>query len=154
MVLFIFLKDLRPTLLTTISMVISVVATIVIMYLAGITLNLMSMAGLAMGIGMLVDNSVVVIENIYRLRSRGAPVKEAVITGTTQMSGAILASTITSLIVWLPIVFTQGLTKTVVKDMAVTPCLAPAGFLVVAGNLIPPFGRVLFEELRPHTGVV
>ena len=148
-VLFIFLKDLRPTLLTTLSMVISVVATFVIMYFAGITLNLMSMAGLAMGIGMLVDNSVVVIENIYRLRSRGAPVKEAVITGTTQMSGAILASTITSLIVWLPIVFTQGLTKTVVKDMAVTLCLALAVSLVVAITLVPSLAQYTVKNYRP-----
>lgn len=148
-VLFIFLKDLRPTLLTTLSMVISVVATFVIMYFAGISLNLMSMAGLAMGIGMLVDNSVVVIENIYRLRSRGAPVKEAVITGTTQMSGAILASTITSLIVWLPIIFTQGLTKTVVKDMAITLCLALAVSLVVAITLVPSLAQYTVKNYRP-----
>ncbi len=148
-VLFIFLKDLRPTLLTALSMVISVVATFVIMYFAGITLNLMSMAGLAMGIGMLVDNSVVVIENIYRLRARGAPVKEAVITGTTQMSGAILASTITSLIVWLPIVFTQGLTKTVVKDMAITLCLALAVSLIVAVTLVPSIAQFTVKNYRP-----
>ena len=148
-VLFIFLKDLRPTLLTTLSMVISVVATFIIMYFAGISLNLMSMAGLAMGIGMLVDNSVVVIENIYRLRSRGAPVKEAVITGTTQMSGAILASTITSLIVWLPIIFTQGLTKTVVKDMAITLCLALAVSLVVAITLVPSLAQYTVKNYRP-----
>ena len=148
-VLFIFLKDIRPTLLTALSMVISVVTTFVIMYFAGITLNLMSMAGLAMGIGMLVDNSVVVIENIYRLRSRGAPIKEAVITGTSQMSGAILASTITSLIVWLPIVFTQGLTKTVVKDMAITLCLALAVSLVIAVTLVPSIAQFTVKNYRP-----
>lgn len=148
-VLFIFLKDIRPTLLTALSMVISVVTTFVIMYFAGITLNLMSMAGLAMGIGMLVDNSVVVIENIYRLRSRGAPVKEAVITGTSQMSGAILASTITSLIVWLPIVFTQGLTKTVVKDMAITLCLALAVSLIIAVTLVPSIAQFTVKNYRP-----
>lgn len=149
-ILFIFLKDLRPTLLTALSMVISVVATFVIMYFAGISLNLMSMAGLAMGIGMLVDNSVVVIENIYRLRARGAPVKEAVVTGTSQMSGAILASTITSLIVWLPILFTQGLTKTVVKDMALTLCLSLAVSLVVAVTFVPSLAQYTVKNYRPR----
>lgn len=149
-ILFIFLKDLRPTLLTALSMVISVVATFVIMYFAGISLNLMSMAGLAMGIGMLVDNSVVVIENIYRLRARGAPVKEAVVTGTSQMSGAILASTITSLIVWLPILFTQGLTKTVVKDMAITLCLSLAVSLVVAVTFVPSLAQYTVKNYRPR----
>ena len=147
-ILFIFLKDLRPTLITTLSMVISVVATFVIMYFAGISLNLMSMAGLAMGIGMLVDNSVVVIENIYRLRARGAPAKEAAVTGATQMSGAIFASTITSLIVWLPIVFTQGLTKTVVKDMAVTLCLSLAVSLIVALTLVPALAQRTVKNYR------
>ena len=149
-ILFIFLKDLRPTLITTLSMVISVVATFVIMYFAGISLNLMSMAGLAMGIGMLVDNSVVVIENIYRLRARGAPAKEAAVTGATQMSGAIFASTITSLIVWLPIVFTQGLTKTVVKDMAVTLCLSLAVSLIVALTLVPALAQRTVKNYRPR----
>ena len=107
-VLYLFLRDVRPTSIVACSIPISVLTAVVLMYFSGITLNIISLSGLALGVGMLVDNSIVVIENIYRLRGLGYSRKKAAVAGARQVAGAIMASTLTTICVFLPIVFTEG----------------------------------------------
>ena len=111
LILYLFLRDLRPTVITLCSIPISVIFAVVLMYFSGVTINMISLSGLAVAVGMLVDNSVVVIENIYRLRSKGATVIQAAVSGARQVLGAIVASTLTTVCVFLPIVFVEGITK-------------------------------------------
>ena len=132
-ILFLFLKDLRPTLVVAFSIPISLVTAIVCMYFSGVTLNVISLSGLALGIGMLVDNSIVVIENIYRMRGEGLSVKEAATEGAKEVSGAILASTLTTVCVFLPIVFTEGITRQLFVDMGLTIAYS----LVIALTVVP-----------------
>lgn len=136
-ILFIFLKSLRSTLVISVSIVISVVTAYVAMYFSGITLNIISMGGLALGVGMLVDNSIVVIENIYRLRALGMDTKKAAIKGAKQVSGAIFASTLTTIIVFVPVLFTHGFTKQIFLDMGLTIAFALLASLVVALTFVP-----------------
>ena len=119
-VLFLFLRDWRPTLITLISIPTSVIFAVVLMYFTGVTINMISLSGLAVSVGMLVDNSVVVIENIYRLRARGATVVQAAVSGAQQVLGAITASTLTTVCVFAPIVFVEGLTRELFTDLALT----------------------------------
>ena len=109
-VLLLFLKDMRPTLVIACSIPLSVVFAVVLMYFTHITLNIISLSGLALGIGMLVDNSIVVIENIYRLRGEGYSIRKAAVEGASQVTGAIIASTLTTVCVFAPIIFTEGIT--------------------------------------------
>ena len=132
-ILFLFLKDIRPTLVISFSIPISVIFALVLMYFTGITLNIISLSGLALGVGMLVDNSIVVIENIYRLRKDGMDVKEAAVEGARGVGGAITASTLTTISVFLPIVFTTGLTRELFTDMALT-----IGFSLTASLIVVP----------------
>ena len=136
-ILFLFLKDIRPTLVIACSIPISVVFAIVLMYFSGITLNIISLSGLAVGVGMLVDNSVVVIENIYRLRSKGVSAIKAAVTGATQVAGAIISSTLTTVCVFLPIVFVKGITRELFVDMALTIGYSLLASLIVALTLVP-----------------
>ena len=117
-ILFLFLRDIKPTLIVACSIPISVVFAIVLMYFSGVTLNMISLSGLAIGVGMLVDNSVVVIENIYRLRSMGVSPIKAALNGARQVAGAITASTLTTVCVFLPIVFVEGITRQLFVDLA------------------------------------
>lgn len=136
-ILYIFLRKFRPTIIVAASIAISVVTTFVLMYFAGITLNMISMGGLALGVGMLVDNSIVVIENIFRMRAEGKTRKEAAIEGAKQVAGAITSSTITTIVVFVPIAFTSGITKQLFVDMALTIGFSLAASLVVALTLVP-----------------
>ncbi len=136
-ILLLFLRNIKSTLVVGSSIVISVVFTFVLMYFAGITLNIVSMGGLALGVGMLVDNSIVVIENIYRMKSQGKNIYTAAIQGAKQVSGAIIASTLTTMIVFLPIAFISGLTKEIFADMALTICFSLLASLLVALTLVP-----------------
>jgi HAE1 family hydrophobic/amphiphilic exporter-1 len=120
LVLFLFLWDLRPTFITLCSIPISVIFAIVLMYFSGVTINMISLSGLAVSVGMLVDNSVVVIENIYRLRAKGANAIQAAVSGAKQVAGAVVASTLTTVCVFLPIVFVEGITKQLFTDLALT----------------------------------
>ena len=104
-ILLVFLRDLRPMLITAVSIPLSVIFAIVLMYFSGVTLNMISLAGLAIGVGMLVDNSIVVVENIYRLRSMGYSRVQAAVSGAVQVAGAITASTLTTICVFVPIIF-------------------------------------------------
>lgn len=136
-ILFVFLRDLRPTLVVGLSIPISVVTAFVLMYFSNITLNIISMGGLALGVGMLVDNSIVVIENIYRMRNEGLSAREASIKGAQQVTGAIIASTLTTMAVFLPILFTQGLTRQIFADMGLTIAFSLTASLIIALTLVP-----------------
>lgn len=137
LILFLFLRDLRPTLIVGISIPVSVLFALVLMYFSGVTMNIISMSGLAIGIGMLVDNSIVVIENIYRLRSEGVAVKTAAVQGVREVAGAITASTLTTICVFVPILFVQGLTRQIFMDMVLTVTYSLLASLIIAMTVIP-----------------
>ncbi len=137
LILILFLKDLRPTFVIACSIPVSLVAAIVCMYFSGVTLNVISLSGLALGIGMLVDNSIVVIENIYRLRGEGYSVKEAAVEGAREVAGAIVASTLTTICVFLPIVFTEGITRQLFVDMGLTIAYSLVASLAIALTVVP-----------------
>ena len=137
-ILLLFLKSLRSTFVIACSIPISIMTALVAMYFSGITLNIISLSGLALGVGMLVDNSIVVIENIYRMRNEeGASAKKAAMQGAKQVSGAILASTLTTVCVFLPIVFTQGITRQLFVDMGLTIAYSLLASLLVALTVVP-----------------
>ena len=147
-VLLVFLKSMRPTFVIACSIPISIMSAIVLMYFSGITLNIISLSGLALGIGMLVDNSIVVIENIYRLRAEGYSVKKAAVEGANQVAGAIAASTLTTVCVFLPIVFTEGITRQLFVDMGLTIGYSLVASLVVALTLVPMMGAGLLKNVK------
>lgn len=149
LVLFLFLRDLRPTFITLCSIPISVIFAIVLMYFSGVTINMISLSGLAVAVGMLVDNSVVVIENIYRLRSKGANVIQAAVSGASQVAGAVTASTLTTVCVFLPIVFVEGITRQLFTDLALTMSYALLASLVVSLTLVPAMASGLLRKDRP-----
>jgi len=149
LILFIFLKDLRPTIIIGVAIPISIIVAFSAIYFAGITLNIVSMGGLALGIGMLVDNSVVVLENIYRLRKDGMKRAEAAIEGARQVSGPIIASTLTTVAVFMPVVFVEGFTAGMFKEMALTVSITLLASLLVALTLVPMLSSKLIK--RPDT---
>ncbi len=142
-VLLVFLRSFKTTLVVAFSIPISVLFAIVMMYFSGVTLNIISLSGLALGVGMLVDNSIVVIENIYRLRNEGYSIKKAAVYGTRQVSTAIFASTLTTICVFLPIVFTDGITKQLFMDMALTIAYSLIASLIVALTVVPAMSSSL-----------
>ena len=147
-ILLIFLRDIKPTIIVAFSIPVSVVFAIVMMYFSGISLNMISLSGLAIGVGMLVDNSIVVIENIYRLRSKGYNAIQSSLNGARQVSGAILASTLTTICVFAPIVFVEGLTRQLFVDMALTITYALMASLIVALTLVPAMGQGMLNKIR------
>ncbi|MCQ2539929.1 MAG: efflux RND transporter permease subunit [Acetatifactor sp.] len=148
LILILFLKDLRPTAVVAVSIPISVIAAVVCMYFSGVTLNVISLSGLALGIGMLVDNSIVVIENIYRLRGEGLGVKEAAEQGAKEVAGAILASTLTTVCVFLPIVFTEGITRQLFVDMGLTIAFSLLASLVIALTVVPAMASMVLKTTK------
>ncbi len=154
-VLFVFLRDWRPTLITLISIPASVIFAVVLMYFTGVTINMISLSGLLVAVGMLVDNSVVVIENIYRLRSRGATVVQAAVSGAQQVLGAIAASTLTTVCVFAPIVFVEGLTRELFTDLALTMTYSLLASLLVALTLVPAMASgMLRRPLEQRAGLL
>jgi HAE1 family hydrophobic/amphiphilic exporter-1 len=137
LILYLFLRNLRTTFIIAVAIPISVIATFCLIYFSGITLNMMTLGGLALGIGMLVDNSIVVLDNIYRFRQDGYSRIESAVKGSSEVSMALIASTATTLAVFLPIVFVQGLTSTLFKQLALTVSFSLASSLVVALTLVP-----------------
>ncbi len=148
-VLLLFLKDVRPTFIIACSIPISVIFAIALMYFTGITLNLISLSGLAIGVGMLVDNSVVVIENIYRLRNKGYTAVQASVSGAKQVAGAITSSTLTTVCVFAPIVFVEGITKTLFVDMALTILFSLGASLLVALTVVPAMTSKMMKNSKP-----
>lgn len=148
LILIIFLKDLRPTAVIACSIPISLITAIVCMYFSGVTLNVISLSGLALGIGMLVDNSIVVIENIYRMRKEGLSAKEAAKEGAGEVAGAIMASTLTTVCVFLPIVFTEGITRQLFVDMGLTIAYSLLASLIVALTVVPAMASKVLVKTK------
>lgn len=154
-VLFLFLRDWRPTVITLVSIPVSVIFAVVLMYFTGVTINMISLSGLAVSVGMLVDNSVVVIENIYRLRAKGATVIQAAVSGAQQVLGAVTASTLTTVCVFAPIVFVEGLTRQLFTDLALTITYSLLASLLVALTLVPAMaGGMLRREMVQKPGLL
>ncbi len=148
-VLAIFLKDPKPTIVVAFSIPLSVLFAIVLMYFSGMTMNIISLSGLALGIGMLVDNSIVVIENIYRLRNKGIPSARAAVMGANQVAGAIISSTLTTICVFLPMVFATGIAKQLLPDMAWTIAFSLIASLIVALTVVPCFSATVLSNTKP-----
>lgn len=152
LVLFLFLRNMRSTLIIFTSIPLSIIATFIMMYFYGTTLNLITMGGLALGVGRIVDDSIVVFENIYRHRSLGLSPMEAAITGASEVGGAILAATMTFIAVFLPMVFVEGLASIVFSPMAMTISFAILCSLLVALTIIPLMSsRILTDQSMQRT---
>lgn len=136
-VLFLFLKDIRPTMVIACSIPASVVLALVFIYMSGMTLNMMSLGGLSLGIGMLVDNSVVVLENIYRYRSLGYDIRSAAVAGTKEVTGAIVASTLTTVCVFVGLFFTSGIVVELFVALALSILFSLVGSLIIALTFVP-----------------
>ncbi|MGM9604969.1 MAG: efflux RND transporter permease subunit [Faecousia sp.] len=148
LILFLFLRDLRPTFITLCAIPISVVFAIVLMYFSGVTINMISLSGLAVAVGMLVDNSVVVIENIHRLRAKGASAIQAAVAGAGQVAGAVTSSTLTTVCVFLPIVFVEGITRQLFTDLALTMSYALLASLIVSLTLVPAMASGMLKKQK------
>ncbi len=145
-VIIVFLRSAAATLIVGIAIPFSVVATFVLMYFSGMTLNIMSLGGLALGVGMLVDNAIVVIENIYRHLSKGGSRKDAAIHGATEVSGAVTASMLTTLSVFLPMVFVGGMIGDIFRELALTVTFALLASWAVALTVVPALAGILLKS--------
>jgi HAE1 family hydrophobic/amphiphilic exporter-1 len=137
LVLWLFLRNIKSTVIISLSIPISVIVTFFLMYVSGVTLNIMSLGGLALGVGMLVDNSIVVLEAIDRYRKQGLPPAEAADKGASEVGVAVTASTLTTICVFLPIIFVQGIAGQLFNDQALTVTYSLLASLLVALTLIP-----------------
>ncbi len=148
-ILALFLRDFKPTLVVGISIPLSVMFALVLMYFTNISLNMMTLSGLALGIGMLVDNSIVVMENIYRLRGRGVEAHRAAVQGTKQVAGAIISSTLTTVCVFFPLVFTQGMIRDLLLPMGLCIGYCLGASLIVALTVVPASASTLLRRAKP-----
>lgn len=144
-ILLLFLRNFTSTLIISISIPVSIIATFVLLYFAGLNLNMMTLGGLALGVGMLVDNAIVVLENIYRYRQLGHSAVEAAVNGASEVGLAITASTLTTVIVFLPVVFTSGLTSEIFKELSLTIAFSLLASLLVALTLVPMLSSKLLK---------
>ncbi len=147
LILLLFLKDPRPTAVIALSIPVSLMFAVTLMYFSGVTLNIISLSGLALGVGMLVDNSIVVIENIYRLRHQQISATRAAVIGGRQVTGAIVASTLTTICVFLPIVFTQGMSRDLFTDMGLTIAFSLIASLLVALTVVPAMSATVLKSV-------
>ncbi|MCB9883528.1 MAG: efflux RND transporter permease subunit [Planctomycetes bacterium] len=148
-VLLLFLRNLRSTLVISLAIPISIIATFSLIYFAGLTLNLMTLGGLALGVGMMVDSSIVVLENIFRRREEnGEPLQEAAVRGAVEVGPAIIASTITTLVIFLPLVFVRGVSGILFQELAYVIVFSLICSLAVALSLVPMLTSKLLQE-RP-----
>lgn len=147
-ILILFLKDIKPTIVIACSIPLSVIFAIVLMYFFDISLNIISLSGLALGVGMLVDNSIVVIENIYRFRNEGYSIRKAAVEGARQVTGAIIASTLTTVCVFAPIIFTEGITRQLFVDIALTIAFTLTASLIVALTFVPMMSAGVLKKTK------
>lgn len=147
-VLALFLQEVKPTIVVAFSIPFSVLFALIVMYFTGINLNVMSLGGLCLGIGMLVDNSIVVMENVYRLRQKGLPAAAAAVQGTKQVAAPIVASTVTTICVFLPMVYTTGLVSQLMVPFAFTISYALVASLIVAMTVVPTFSSVMLKKVK------
>ena len=148
-VLALFLRDVKPTLVVGFSIPLSVLFAVVLMYFTGMDLNVMTLAGLSLGIGMLVDNSIVVIENIYRLRGRGVPAARAAVQGAKQVGMSVVASTLTSVCVFLPVVFSSSIVKSLMQPMSLCIGYCLMASLIVALSVVPAAASTVLKKAEP-----
>jgi len=148
-ILALFLKDIKPTLVVAISIPLSVMFALVLMYFTGLSLNMMTLCGLALGIGMLVDNSIVVMENIYRLRNRGIEAPRAAVQGAKQVAGAIISSTLTTVCVFLPLVFTSGMIREMLLPLGLSIGYCLGASLLIALTVVPASASTLLRNTKP-----
>jgi HAE1 family hydrophobic/amphiphilic exporter-1 len=151
-VLFLFLRRIGPTFIVSVAIPVSIIATFVLMYFTGLTLNIMTLGGLALGAGMLVDNAIVVLENIFRHHEQGADASEAAVKGTSQVGGAIIASTLTTIVVFIPIIYMRGASGELFKEQAFTVAFSLLASLVVAILIIPMLYSRIYRKKSPFSG--
>ena len=152
LILLLFLKSIRATLVIGLSIPISVIATFTLMYFSGQTVNLLTMGGLALGIGMMVDSSIVILEHIFTYRERGYSLKEAAKEGASEMGPAVIASTTTTLVVFLPIVFTQGIAAQIFKPLALTVAFSLVASLAAAITIVPMLSSRMLGKISADGG--
>ena len=149
LILALFLKDFLPTIVVAISIPLSVLSALVAMYFSGVSINMMSLFGMSLGIGMLVDNSIVVMENIYRLRGRGIEAPRASVQGARQVFGAVTASTLTTICVFFPMVYTEGLIRELMMPLALTIIYTLLSSLLISMTVVPAACSTLLKNTRP-----
>ncbi|MBC7337931.1 MAG: efflux RND transporter permease subunit, partial [Clostridia bacterium] len=137
LVLFFFLRSFRSTLVLALAMPVSIIGTFVMMRFGGLNLNVMTLGGLALGVGMMVDGGIVVLENIFRHHEEGKPPEEAAVFGTAEVGNAVIASILTNIVVFLPIIFTEGIAHELFTPLALTVSFALLASLLVALTVVP-----------------
>ena len=152
LILYIFLKNIRTTLIIGVAIPISLITSFILLYFNGITLNMMTLGGLALAVGMLVDSAIVVLENIFRFNSEGYSREEAAIQGASEVGMAITASTLTTIAVFVPIMFVEGIVGTIFRDFALTVTLSLAASLVVSLTLIPMLSSKIMKVSEREKG--
>ncbi|MDQ0160521.1 efflux RND transporter permease subunit [Alkalibacillus salilacus] len=152
MILLLFLKSFRATLVIGLSIPIAVITAFSLMYFSGETVNILTMGGLALGIGMMVDSSIVILEHIYTYRERGYPIKEAARLGASEIASAVVASTTTTLVVFLPIVFVEGIASEIFTPLALTVAFALIASLAASVTLIPMLSSKLLTKAVDQGG--
>lgn len=148
LILLLFLRSIRSTFIVGVSIPIAIISTFILMYFTGETLNVLSMGGLALGIGMMVDSSIVILENIYRLRSQGMPIMEAAKKGASELGPAVIASTLTSAVVFVPIVFVKGLAAELFRPLALTVTFSLLASLIAAITIVPMMSSRLLANVN------
>ncbi|MBN1327007.1 MAG: efflux RND transporter permease subunit, partial [Candidatus Cloacimonetes bacterium] len=153
LIMFLFLRNWRPTFAITLAIPVSVIATFIAIYLADFSLNIMTLGGLALGVGMLVDNSIVVIENIYRHLESGSRKIQAAKEGASEVAMAITASTMTTIAVFFPMIFAEGMTGILVRGLALTVAFSLTASLFVALTLVPALASIIFRRIEDRPKV-
>jgi HAE1 family hydrophobic/amphiphilic exporter-1 len=148
-ILLLFLRNLRSTVIIATAIPVSIIATFALLYFGHLTLNLMTLGGLALGIGMLVDNAIVVLENIYRLRESGRPLGQAAVEGAQEVTAAVIASTLTTLVVFLPLVFMRGMSGVMFKQLSIVVAFSLLCSLAVSLTLVPMLCARVLSSARP-----
>ncbi len=150
LIIFLFLRNVRTTLVIAISIPISIITTFIMMYFAGFTLNMLSLGGLALGVGMIVDDSIVVLESIFRYREAGCSAWESATAGAQEVAMAVTASTFTNVVVFLPVIFIEGIASQIFKELALTVSFALLASLLVALTLVPVLANRLVKVTERH----
>jgi hydrophobic/amphiphilic exporter-1 (mainly G- bacteria), HAE1 family len=151
-VLLVFLRSMRSTIIIATAMPVSIIATFALLYFNNFTLNIMTLGGLALGIGMLVDNSIVVLENIFRLNESGETIEKASIDGTEEVTAAIISSTLTTVVVFLPLIFMRGMSGIMFKQLSLVVTFALLCSLVVAITIVPMLCAHILHPSAKRTG--
>jgi HAE1 family hydrophobic/amphiphilic exporter-1 len=150
-VLLVFLRNVRSTIIIATAIPVSIIATFALLYFGGLTLNIMTLGGLALGIGMLVDNAIVVLENIFRMRESGINLEKAAIEGTEEVTDAIIASTLTTLVVFLPLVFMRGMSGVMFKQLSIVVAFSLLCSLIAALTLVPMLAEQILPPITKET---